>query len=207
LNLVRVLLAVAGLSRVLEWWDAEKGFWNFEPEDEDDGEEICFFATRVEQSGAAGSAPNLGRANSSIDVIGTPHPSVDGETQGISTPQMSTHVGNEAAGAQGAKLSDSFALPPPATDVVALSFEKRGGGGKTTNNRESNLKKVLSLTQPAPPSDLSLVKADSVSSFSHVRHPQYAGLIKPSPGPKDLTKSIKLARTKTILRKCCHPLF
>ncbi|PLW36391.1 hypothetical protein PCASD_13722 [Puccinia coronata f. sp. avenae] len=198
---VRVLLAVAGLSRVLEWWDAEKGFWNFEPEDEDDGEEICFFATRVEHSGAAGSAPNLGRANSSIDVIGTPHPSVDGETQGISTPQMSTHVGNEATGAQGAKLSDSFALPPPATDVVALSFEKRGGA--KTNNRESNLKKVLSLTQPAPPRDLSLVKADSGSPFSDVRHPQSAGLIKPSPGPdnldKDFTKSIELARTETIL--------
>ncbi|EGG02429.1 RIM15-related serine/threonine-protein kinase [Melampsora larici-populina 98AG31] len=44
---VRVLLAVAGLSRVLEWWDAEKGFWNFEPEDEDDAEEIEFFATKA----------------------------------------------------------------------------------------------------------------------------------------------------------------
>ncbi|PLW31152.1 hypothetical protein PCASD_12457 [Puccinia coronata f. sp. avenae] len=140
--------------------------------------------------------------NSSINVIGTPHPLVDGETQAISTPQTTARVGgNEAAGAQGAKRLDSFALPPPATHVVALSFEKRGGGGKTTNNRESNLKKVLSLTQPAPPSDLSLVKADSFSSFSHVRHPQSAGLIKPSPGPKDLTKSIKLACTETILAK------
>ncbi|KAH9814655.1 RIM15-related serine/threonine-protein kinase [Melampsora americana] len=44
---VRVLLAVAGLSRVLEWWDAEKGFWNFAPEDEDDAEEIEFFAIKT----------------------------------------------------------------------------------------------------------------------------------------------------------------
>ncbi|PLW58671.1 hypothetical protein PCANC_00136 [Puccinia coronata f. sp. avenae] len=48
-------------------------------------------------------------------------PSVDGETHVISTPQT-THE----APPQG-KRSDSFALPPPATDIVALSFEKRGG--------------------------------------------------------------------------------
>ncbi|PLW28867.1 hypothetical protein PCASD_20072 [Puccinia coronata f. sp. avenae] len=136
-NPVRVLLAVAGLRRVLEWWDAEKGFWNFEPEDEENGEEICFFATRVEHSGAAGLAPNLGRANSSNDVIGKPHPLVDGETQG----------------------STRFRQPP-------MSGMRRRRGGAKANNRESNLKKVLSLTQPAPPRDLSLVKADSVSSFS-----------------------------------------
>ncbi|PLW05827.1 hypothetical protein PCANC_25745 [Puccinia coronata f. sp. avenae] len=34
-----------------------------------------------------------GGANSSIDVIGTPHLSVDGETQGISTPQTTTMSG------------------------------------------------------------------------------------------------------------------
>ncbi|CAO1620589.1 unnamed protein product [Parajaminaea phylloscopi] len=40
---VQLLLAVAGLSRVVEWWEAEKGFWNFEDEDEGkDGEPISF---------------------------------------------------------------------------------------------------------------------------------------------------------------------
>ncbi|KNZ45695.1 AGC protein kinase [Puccinia sorghi] len=186
---VRVLLAVAGLSRVLEWWDAEKGFWNFEPEDEDDGEEICFFATQVEYSSAAGSAPVLRRANSSIDVIGTPYASVDGEQ--VNTPQT-----NNEAPPQG-RLFDSFALPPPATDV-ALAFEKR----LPKTNRESNLKKALGLTRPAE-GDLHLVQAESIASFSEVRHPQSASLIKPSPGPqnldKDFTKSIELARTETIL--------
>ncbi|CAO1618301.1 unnamed protein product [Jaminaea pallidilutea] len=31
---VQLLLAVAGLSRVVEWWEAEKGFWNFDDDDE-----------------------------------------------------------------------------------------------------------------------------------------------------------------------------
>lgn len=31
---VQLLLAVAGLSRVVEWWEAEKGFWNFQDENE-----------------------------------------------------------------------------------------------------------------------------------------------------------------------------
>ncbi|KAJ1587796.1 hypothetical protein NDA12_000795 [Ustilago hordei] len=39
---IQVLLAVAGLSRVVEWWEAEKGFWNFNDEDEQDAEPIRF---------------------------------------------------------------------------------------------------------------------------------------------------------------------
>lgn len=42
---VQLLLAVAGLSRVVEWWEAEKGFWNFEGDDDDaaqDAEPIRF---------------------------------------------------------------------------------------------------------------------------------------------------------------------
>lgn len=33
---VDILMAVANLGRVLDWWQAEKGFWNFEDEDEDE---------------------------------------------------------------------------------------------------------------------------------------------------------------------------
>jgi hypothetical protein len=159
------MLAVAGLSSVLECWDANKGFWNFKAEDENNGEETCFFTTQVKHSLAEGSAPILGRENPSIHVVGTPHPSVHGETQTISTPQT-THV-HETPGPQG-KLPDLCVLPPWATDVVALSFEKNG---PKTRNKESNLKKVPSLPQPAA-RNLSLVKAEFVSSFSKVRHPQ-----------------------------------
>lgn len=39
---IQILLAVAGLSRVVEWWEAEKGFWNFNDDDEQDAEPIRF---------------------------------------------------------------------------------------------------------------------------------------------------------------------
>ncbi|PWN29826.1 hypothetical protein BDZ90DRAFT_278074 [Jaminaea rosea] len=39
---VQLLLAVAGLSRVVEWWEAEKGFWNFDDEGDEDAEPISF---------------------------------------------------------------------------------------------------------------------------------------------------------------------
>ncbi|BGP21508.1 serine/threonine protein kinase RIM15 [Rhodotorula toruloides] len=41
---VQLLLAVAGLSRVVEWWAAEKGFWSFEDGADDNGEPILFVA-------------------------------------------------------------------------------------------------------------------------------------------------------------------
>lgn len=41
---VQLLLAVAGLSRVVEWWEAEKGFWTFDDTDEADAEPILFVA-------------------------------------------------------------------------------------------------------------------------------------------------------------------
>ncbi|SGY33607.1 BQ5605_C002g01515 [Microbotryum silenes-dioicae] len=39
---VQLLLAVAGLSRVIEWWEAERGFWSFSEGDDADAEPILF---------------------------------------------------------------------------------------------------------------------------------------------------------------------
>jgi len=39
---VQVLLAVASLSRVVEWWEAEKSFWNFEDKDNEMEEPLTF---------------------------------------------------------------------------------------------------------------------------------------------------------------------
>ncbi|KDN48131.1 hypothetical protein RSAG8_03147, partial [Rhizoctonia solani AG-8 WAC10335] len=39
---VQLLLAVAGLSRVVEWWEAEKQFWNFDEDDESEMEPMVF---------------------------------------------------------------------------------------------------------------------------------------------------------------------
>ncbi|PWZ00784.1 hypothetical protein BCV70DRAFT_160776 [Testicularia cyperi] len=55
---IQILLAVAGLSRVVEWWEAEKGFWNFEDEDEQDVEPIRFILGG--QPGAGGMGAGSG---------------------------------------------------------------------------------------------------------------------------------------------------
>ncbi|TRM67617.1 hypothetical protein BD626DRAFT_479309 [Schizophyllum amplum] len=39
---VQVLLAVASLSRVVEWWEAEKQFWNFDDNDNEQDEPLTF---------------------------------------------------------------------------------------------------------------------------------------------------------------------
>ncbi|PPQ67817.1 hypothetical protein CVT26_007064 [Gymnopilus dilepis] len=39
---VQVLLAVASLSRVVEWWEAEKQFWNFDENDDEQDEPLMF---------------------------------------------------------------------------------------------------------------------------------------------------------------------
>ncbi|GAA5995135.1 uncharacterized protein JCM10292_004556 [Rhodotorula paludigena] len=41
---VQLLLAIAGLSRVVEWWEAEKGFWSFEEAADENGDPILFVA-------------------------------------------------------------------------------------------------------------------------------------------------------------------
>ena len=40
---VDILMAIANLNRVLDWWEAEKGFWNF---DEEDGDEPILFVVK-----------------------------------------------------------------------------------------------------------------------------------------------------------------
>lgn len=66
---MRILLSVAGLSRVLEWWDAEKGFWDFGPEDDVDSEEIRFVA-RGEDDDAREGEPS----SSAIEAFALPPP-------------------------------------------------------------------------------------------------------------------------------------
>ncbi|EJD01403.1 uncharacterized protein FOMMEDRAFT_147936 [Fomitiporia mediterranea MF3/22] len=49
---VQVLLAVASLSRVVEWWEAEKQFWNFDDDDDDEQEPFAFLLKPAEEPGA-----------------------------------------------------------------------------------------------------------------------------------------------------------
>lgn len=47
---VQVLLAVASLSRVVEWWEAEKSFWNFDDNDDEQDEPLTFVMKPAEEA-------------------------------------------------------------------------------------------------------------------------------------------------------------
>ncbi|KAK2466121.1 hypothetical protein APHAL10511_001763 [Amanita phalloides] len=44
---VQILLAVASLSRVVEWWEAEKQFWNFDDKEDEQDEPLTFVTKAV----------------------------------------------------------------------------------------------------------------------------------------------------------------
>ena len=54
---VQVLLAVASLSRVVEWWEAEKAFWNFDDNDDEQDEPLTFVMKPAEDSVIPPPAP------------------------------------------------------------------------------------------------------------------------------------------------------
>lgn len=88
---VRLLLAVAGLSRVVEWWEAEKGFWNFEDEDElQGGEAIRFIMGDTEQHVAQPGSGSLAASTgmpSPVRTRGMPRPP-SALSSGTSSPAL-----------------------------------------------------------------------------------------------------------------------
>ncbi len=50
---VQVLLAIASLSRVVEWWEAEKQFWNFDDNDDEQEEPLLFVMKPADEETAA----------------------------------------------------------------------------------------------------------------------------------------------------------
>jgi serine/threonine-protein kinase RIM15 len=52
---VQVLLAVASLSRVVEWWEAEKQFWNFDDNDDEQDEPLTFVMKPADEEVAISS--------------------------------------------------------------------------------------------------------------------------------------------------------
>lgn len=49
---VQVLLAVASLSRVVEWWEAEKQFWNFDEQNDEQDEPLMFVMKPADEEAA-----------------------------------------------------------------------------------------------------------------------------------------------------------
>lgn len=63
---VQVLLAVASLSRVVEWWEAEKQFWNFDDNDDEQDEPLTF-VTKAADEPLAVPTPTVRRPSTNLD--------------------------------------------------------------------------------------------------------------------------------------------
>ncbi|KNZ74803.1 Serine/threonine-protein kinase cek1 [Termitomyces sp. J132] len=62
---VQVLLAVASLSRVVEWWEAEKQFWNFDDNEDEQDEPLMFVTKSVDGPAIPRSSPR--RADADVE--------------------------------------------------------------------------------------------------------------------------------------------
>ncbi|TFY60575.1 hypothetical protein EVJ58_g5063 [Rhodofomes roseus] len=56
---VQVLLAIASLSRVVEWWEAEKQFWNFDDNDDEQDEALTFVLRPADEEEAVAPTPSV----------------------------------------------------------------------------------------------------------------------------------------------------
>ncbi|KAH9938258.1 kinase response regulator receiver domain-containing protein [Fomitopsis serialis] len=56
---VQVLLAIASLSRVVEWWEAEKQFWNFDDNDDEQDEALTFVLRPADEEEGVAPTPSV----------------------------------------------------------------------------------------------------------------------------------------------------
>jgi serine/threonine-protein kinase RIM15 len=82
---VDILMAVASLGRVLDWWQAEKGFWNFE--DDDANEPLSYVLRPAKETPHFDLEPGSARPLSSAAVSPIALPAQD---PGLHDPSMST---------------------------------------------------------------------------------------------------------------------
>lgn len=66
----QLLLAVAALSRVVEWWESEKGFWNWD--DEDDIGQFTFIMKPIRETESQFSSPTIAPRNQPEEVLRRP---------------------------------------------------------------------------------------------------------------------------------------
>lgn len=116
---VEILLAVANLGRVLDWWEAEKGFWNFDAETEND-QLLFVLKPREEQRfdqefRATFSEPRYSPLSTAVSVAGDLPPALglDATSPIVSSPQT-------------AKSEGKFCYPP--TSSMADTSSEPGKG-------------------------------------------------------------------------------
>jgi serine/threonine-protein kinase RIM15 len=117
---VDILMAIANLSRVLDWWAAEKGFWNFD--EEDDNEPLLFVMKPGKEESRFDHEFKTAISEGRSSPASLPQliPSTDGAMSAVSLEMLSPDT---SAGGGTAKQVTTIALETPkAHGVEDLRF-------------------------------------------------------------------------------------
>ncbi|KDR83874.1 hypothetical protein GALMADRAFT_110858 [Galerina marginata CBS 339.88] len=110
---VQVLLAVASLSRVVEWWEAEKQFWNFD-DNEDEQEEPLMFVTKPAEDAEPLPTPSLHHTDSELEGFRLN----DDDDQKVRAPTPPT-ITRKSRDEQPKDIAHSRLAPPEPTPTKA----------------------------------------------------------------------------------------
>lgn len=117
---VQLLLAVAGLSRVAEFWAEERGFWNFEDQkDANENDPILFVAKAPAQEEEV-SVPTRPRSRAASTVLGLGRVPTREDKQSLTSSPLGVDLGihrveEEGPGDTSLKVSAPSAVPEEAT--------------------------------------------------------------------------------------------
>ena len=113
---VQVLLAIASLSRVVEWWEAEKQFWNFDDNDDEQEEPLLFVMKPPDEDVPAATPsikPDTSADNSSLTL--KPSPEDESKLRMSRTTSTGRRSRDDVLKDLNTTPSAKEAPPPPAT--------------------------------------------------------------------------------------------
>ncbi|PWN42674.1 hypothetical protein IE81DRAFT_313263 [Ceraceosorus guamensis] len=143
---VRLLLAVAGLSRVVEWWEAEKGFWNFEDENELQGGETIRFIL-----GEGGDAPGTTHdsATTSTNPLHSPL-----RVRGVALPPSSEYSSSASSPALEPLTSRRVVSESDRSRLIAAHLAQDQAAEQQTRQTTEEEEKIVTLQAAAETSNV-----------------------------------------------------
>jgi len=151
---VQVLLAVASLSRVVEWWEAEKQFWNFDDNDEEQDEPLMFVTKPAEEVSATTSAA----------LPPPPPPPLPPLPPPSSSSSASVYADSDVDGFKLNPDDDQKILPPTPPTITRRPFPR-----ETPDTTPSRLMPLQPLTLASPSKIIQAAESARVLATERLR--------------------------------------
>lgn len=136
---VQLLLAVAGLSRVVEWWEAEKQFWNFEEDNDEEMEPLTFVLKPEDEEPGPGMEILNDDPSASTTTLDRRVSRVEG---GHGKVSRRSSVGS-------ARHSEQMSTTPSGETPVK-SFISSSARSSVYNSRNVSMERLSAMSLPGP---------------------------------------------------------